>query len=136
MGVSRGGFEQTPGEAAAALMAVAGDCNKCGFPVDEGTQVMLGEQLLHPGCHGRGAPRRAWRNTDGGASQSYGRKTRSRSPPSLSMESADKGVGALYIVMDALKRRRAEEKEKEEKQRAEEEFHNKMNRGRQILPPL
>ena len=25
------------------------------------------------------------------------------------------GVGALYIVMDALKRRRAEEKEKEEK---------------------
>ena len=75
-------------------MAVAGDCNKCGFPVDEGTQVlgiscnceleqfncqpdilfkvMLGEQLLHPGCHGRGAPRRAWRNSDGGASQPYG----------------------------------------------------------------
>ena len=114
-------------------MAVVGDCNKCGFPVDEGTQVlgigcnceleqfncqpdilfkvMLGEQLLHPGCHGRGAPRRAWKNTDGGPSQPYGsidsdviynvnafsmisrtsgRKTRSRSPPSLSMESADK----------------------------------------------
>ena len=74
-------------------MAVAGDCNKCGFPVDEGTQVlgiscnceleqfncqpdilfkvMLGEQLLHPGCHGRGAPRRAWRSTDGGPSQPY-----------------------------------------------------------------
>jgi len=46
------------------------------------------------------------------------------------------GVGALYIVMDALKRRRAEEKEKAERQREEEEFHNKMNRGRQILPPL
>ena len=70
-------------------MAVAGDCNKCGFPVDEGTQVlgigcncelepdilfkvMLGDQLLHPGCHGRGVPRRAWKNTDGGASQPYG----------------------------------------------------------------
>merc|ERR1712037_1076876 len=58
------------------------------------------------------------------------------SAPAPSMESADKGVGALYIVMDAIKRRKAEEKEKAERQREEEEFHNKMNRGRQILPPL
>jgi len=109
------------------MMAVAGDCSKCGFPVDEAAQVVLGDQLLHPGCHGRGAPQRAWRSTGSQISQPA---------PSVSMESADKGVGALYIVMDALKRRRAEEKEKAERQREEEEFHNKMNRGRQILPPL
>jgi len=213
-------------------MAIAGDCNKCGFPVDEAAQVVLGDQLLHPSCHGRGALPRAGRRNAGSQI--------SEPAPSVSMECADKeshrifysrnyhhnyhrhqqqhngkdldnihhvkfplgggdpvikdvqlnektssqslsfshwkknhngvqwalkptnqtlqltlnhnhrfhnylcknesehgqGVGALYIVMDALKRRRAEEKERAERQRQEEEFHNKMNRGRQILPPL
>ena len=35
---------------------------------------------------------------------------------------------------EAMRERTA--KREEERQRAEEEFHNKMNRGRQILPPL
>merc|ERR1711892_279851 len=37
--------------------------------------------------------------------------------PALTMGAADKGVGALYVVMDAIRRRHAEKKEKEEKER-------------------
>eukprot|EP00090_Calanus_glacialis_P016365 TRINITY_DN25624_c0_g1_i3.p1 TRINITY_DN25624_c0_g1~~TRINITY_DN25624_c0_g1_i3.p1 ORF type:complete len:170 (+),score=48.10 TRINITY_DN25624_c0_g1_i3:35-544(+) len=54
----------------------------------------------------------------------------------LSMEKADNGVGALYIVMDTLRRRRAEQKEEEKKQKLEENFHNGINKGREILKPL
>ena len=46
------------------------------------------------------------------------------------------GVGALYLVMDTIRRKRAEQKEREEKQKLEEAFHNKINKGREILKPL
>ena len=46
------------------------------------------------------------------------------------------GVGALYIVMDTLRRRRAEQKDEEKKQKLEENFHNGINKGREILKPL
>merc|ERR1712037_571376 len=141
-------------------MDISQDCSKCGFPVDEAAQVVLGDQLLHPGCRGgRGAAQRGRRRRRTSCDEVEdrtgfirgGRHDRrisneltpklagpgsQMSAPAPSMESADKGVGALYIVMDAIKRRKAEEKEKAERQREEEEFHNKMNRGRQILPPL
>jgi len=54
----------------------------------------------------------------------------------LKMEDADNGVGALYLIMDTIRRKRMEEKEQEEKQKEEEAFHNKVNRGRQLLKPL
>jgi len=54
----------------------------------------------------------------------------------LTMENADKGVGALYIIMDTIRRKRAEEKEEENKQKAEEAFHNGVNKGRELLKPL
>merc|ERR550532_1985510 len=119
-------------------MDISRDCSKCGFPVDEAAQVVLGDQLLHPGCRGgRGAAQRSRRRrTSCDEVEERSGPVSQMSAPAPSMESADKGVGALYIVMDAIKRRKAEEKEKAERQREEEEFHNKMNRGRQILPPL
>ena len=52
------------------------------------------------------------------------------------MEDADKGVGALYIIMDTIRRKRAEQRESEEKQKLEEAFHNEINKGREILKPL
>merc|ERR1712210_24517 len=119
-------------------MDISRDCSKCGFPVDEAAQVVLGDQLLHPGCRGgRGVAQRSRRRrTSCDEVEERSGPGSQMSVPAPSMESADKGVGALYIVMDAIKRRKAEEKEKAERQREEEEFHNKMNRGRQILPPL
>ena len=60
-------------------MDISQDCSKCGFPVDEAAQVLevveqvaadilplaqvvLGDQLLHPGCRGgRGAAQRSRR---------------------------------------------------------------------------
>jgi hypothetical protein len=42
----------------------------------------------------------------------------------------------LYIIMDTLRRRRAEQKEEEKKQKLEENFHNGINNGREILNPL
>ena len=60
-------------------MDISRDCSKCGFPVDEAAQVLevveqvaadilplpqvvLGDQLLHPGCRGgRGAAHRGRR---------------------------------------------------------------------------
>merc|ERR1712037_672949 len=60
-------------------MDISRDCGKCGFPVDEAAQVLevieqvaadilplaqvvLGDQLLHPGCRGgRGAAQRSRR---------------------------------------------------------------------------
>ena len=45
-------------------------------------------------------------------------------------------MGALYIVMDTLRRRRAEQREEELKQKVEEKFHNDINRGRELLRPL
>lgn len=47
-----------------------------------------------------------------------------------------KGVGALYVIMDAIKRKVRDRKEEEEIQRKEEEFQNKINKGRTILKPL
>ena len=62
-------------------MDISRDCGKCGFPVDEAAQVLevieqvaadilplaqvvLGDQLLHPGCRGgRGAAHRSRRRT-------------------------------------------------------------------------
>jgi hypothetical protein len=38
--------------------------------------------------------------------------------------------------MDTLRRRRAEQKEEENKQKLEENFHNGINKGREILKPL
>ena len=52
------------------------------------------------------------------------------------MEDADKGVGALYIIMDTIRRKRAEQRECEEKQKLEEIFHNEINKGRELLKPL
>ena len=46
------------------------------------------------------------------------------------------GVGALYLIMDTIKRKRAEQREEEARQKEEEAFHNKINRGRQLLKPL
>ena len=43
------------------------------------------------------------------------------------------GVGALYLIMDTIKRKRAEQREEETRQKEEEAFHN---RGRQLLKPL
>ena len=71
----------------------------------------------------------------------------------LSMENADKvrmhfyqdyrlndpvwqGVGALYVIIDTIKRKRAEQRELEEKQKQEETFHNGVNKGRELLKPL
>ena len=69
----------------------------------------------------------------------------------LSMESADKvrmhligstivwlcqGVGALYIIMDTIRRKREEQREIEEKQKQEEIFNNGVNKGRELLKPL
>jgi hypothetical protein len=48
----------------------------------------------------------------------------------------NKGVGALYIIMDAMKRKVRERQEDQEKQRKEEAFHNAINRGRELLKPL
>merc|ERR1712179_900238 len=52
------------------------------------------------------------------------------------MGKADNGVGALYIIMDTLRRRREEQREEELKQKIEEKFHNDINRGRELLRPL
>ena len=38
--------------------------------------------------------------------------------------------------MDTIKRKRSEQREEEARQREEEAFHNKINRGRQLLKPL
>ena len=38
--------------------------------------------------------------------------------------------------MDTLKQRIAEQKEDERKQKVEENFHNGINKGREILKPL
>ena len=46
------------------------------------------------------------------------------------------GVGALYIIMDTIRRKRAEQREREEKQKLEEIFHNEINKGRELLKPL
>ena len=46
------------------------------------------------------------------------------------------GVGALYLIMDTIKRKREEQREEETRQKEEEAFHNKINRGRQLLKPL
>ena len=39
------------------------------------------------------------------------------------------GVGALYIIMDTIRRRRVEQEEEEARQRQEEQLHNAINRG-------
>ena len=46
------------------------------------------------------------------------------------------GVGALYIIMDTIRRRRVEQEEEAARQRQEEQLHNAINRGRQLLEPL
>ena len=46
------------------------------------------------------------------------------------------GVGALYLIMDTIRRKRAEQREREEKQKLEEIFHNEINKGRELLKPL
>ena len=38
--------------------------------------------------------------------------------------------------MDTIKRKRLEQREEEARQKEEEAFHNKINRGRQLLKPL
>ena len=54
----------------------------------------------------------------------------------LTMENADNGVGALYIIMDTIRRKRAEQQEEQTKQKSEEAFHNGINKGRELLRPL
>merc|ERR1712062_165645 len=61
---------------------------------------------------------------------------RNCSNKALSMENADKGVGALYVIIDTIRRKRAEQREIEEKQKQEEIFHNGVNKGRELLKPL
>ena len=46
------------------------------------------------------------------------------------------GVGALYIIMDTVRRKRAELREQELRQKSEEMFHNEVNTGREMLRPL
>jgi hypothetical protein len=46
------------------------------------------------------------------------------------------GVGALYIIMDAIKRKVREREEEAARQKQEEDFHNAINRGRELLKPL
>ena len=52
------------------------------------------------------------------------------------MENADNGVGALYIIMDTIRRKREEQQEEQNKQKSEEAFHNGINKGRELLRPL
>merc|ERR1711962_1912595 len=75
-----------------------GDCEKCGFNVDDGDGMYLEDKLLHRGCWGRGS-----RNTA---------PTMKTTPKTaVTMESADKAVGALYVIMDVLKRKKEVERE-------------------------
>ena len=46
------------------------------------------------------------------------------------------GVGALYIIMDTIRRKKAEQIELDLKQKSEEQFHNGVNKGRELLKPL
>ena len=80
-------------------------------------------------------------------------KNKNEPKKSLTMENADnvsflqhtqlngyslhfEGVGALYIIMDTIRRKRAEQREQELKQQSEERFHNGVNKGRELLRPL
>ena len=45
-------------------------------------------------------------------------------------------MGALYIIMDAMKRKVRERREEEDRVKQEEAFHNAINKGRQLLKPL
>ena len=45
-------------------------------------------------------------------------------------------MGALYIIMDTIKRKKAEQMELDLKQKIEEKFHNEVNKGRELLKPL